>query len=245
MTMRKTTVLFLLFILFIPVGDGLALDVPKLAGYVNDQADMISSGLELKIENYLREFERSDSTQVAILTIPSLEGEAVEEYAIRVAESWALGQKGKDNGVLLLVARDDRKIRIEVGYGLEGRLTDLLAGRIVDNEISPYFRQGNFEGGIIAGINGITSAVRGEYKGDGRTATTKKKRSPWGLLALLFFLGPSLLRFSALGYRGRGHRRSGMFWIGGPYVGGGGGFGGGGFSGGGGGFGGGGASGGW
>lgn len=241
--MRKISVLFLFLLLLFPVGKGFGLDVPELSGHVNDQADLISSGVELKIENYLREFERSDSTQVAVLTIPSLEGEALDEYSLRVAETWALGQKGKDNGVLLLVAKADRKIKIEVGYGLEGNLTDLMAGRIVDNEITPYFRQGNFEGGIIAGINAISSAVRGEYTGDGRTVSPKKRRSPWGLLGLLLFLGPSLLRFGALGYRGRGHRRSAM-WIGGPF-GGGGGFGGGGFSGGGGGFGGGGASGGW
>jgi uncharacterized protein len=244
--MRKTAILLFSLLLLFPAGIGLALDVPKLTGYVNDNADIISSGVELKIENYLRQFEGSDSTQIGVLTIPSLEGESLEEYALKVAEAWLLGQKGKDNGVLLLVARDDRKIRIEVGYGLEGKLTDLLAGRIIDQEMVPYFRQGNFEGGIIAGINALTEVVRGEYKGDGRPAAKKKRRSPWGLLALLFFLGPSLLRFGALGYRGRGYRRSGMFWIGGPFGGGGGGgFGGGGFSGGGGGFGGGGASGGW
>ncbi len=242
--MRKLTVLLLLLLLF-PIGKGFCLDVPKLSGYVNDQADLISPEVELKIENYLREFERTDSTQVAVLTIPSLEGEALDEYSLKVAETWALGQKEKDNGVLLLVARDDRKIKIEVGYGLEGNLTDLLAGRIIDTEITPYFRKGNFEGGIIAGINGISSAVRGEYTADARTASGKKRKSPWGALALILFLGPSLLRFSFLGRRGRGHRRSGMFWLGGPFVGGGGGFGGGGFGGGGGGFGGGGASGGW
>lgn len=237
--MRKTVFLFFPAFLLLFFGSGFALDVPKLTGYVNDHADLIPSDLELKMENYLREFERSDSTQVAVLTIPSLAGEALDEYSLKVAETWALGQKNKDNGVLLLVAKEERKIKIEVGYGLEGKLTDLMAGRIIDNEIAPYFKQGNFEGGIIAAINGIASAVRGEYKGDGRTASKKEKRSPWGLLALLLFLGPSFLRFGLSGRRGVSHRRSGM-WIGGPFGGGGGGF-----SGGGGGFGGGGASGGW
>ena len=244
--MKKALLIFLSLLVGLSAGHGFALDVPQLTGYVNDRADMISPGVELKLENFLREFERTDSTQISILTVPSLDGEALAEYSLRVADAWGLGKKEKDNGVLLLVARDDHKIRIEVGYGLEGKLTDLLAGRIVDNEISPYFRQGNFDGGIIAGVSAIGSAVRGEYKGDGGTTTSKKRRSPWGVLALLLFLGPSLLRFTAMGHRGRGYRRSGMFWIGGPFGGsGGGGSFGGGFSGGGGGFGGGGASGGW
>jgi len=245
--MRKNIFFLYFFLLvFLPAGNVFGLDVPQLTGYVNDRADMISADVELKLENYLREFERSDSTQIAVLTIPSLEGEALEDFSLKVAESWGLGRKEKDNGILLFVARDDRKVRIEVGYGLEGKLTDLMAGRIIDNEITPYFRKGNFDAGIIAGINALGNAVRGEYQGDGRsTSGREKRRSPWGALALLLFLGPSLLRFTALGHRGRGYRRSGMFWIGGPFGGGGGGGFGGGFSGGGGGFGGGGASGGW
>ena len=243
--MRKFCLIFILLLSFLSAWQVFGLEVPKLTGFVNDRADMISPDVELKLENFLREFERSDSTQIAILTIPSLEGEALEEYSLRVAETWGLGRKGKDNGILLLVSRDDHKIRIEVGYGLEGKLTDLMAGRIVDNEITPYFRKGNFDAGIIAGISALGSAVRGEYKGDGSGTSSGKRRSPWGMLALLLFLGPSLLRFTALGHRGRGYRRSGMFWIGGPFGGGGGGGFGGGFSGGGGGFGGGGASGGW
>lgn len=212
-------------------------------GYVSDRAEILSPETKQRLEAFLRDFERSDSTQIVVLTVPSLEGEPVESYALRVAEAWKIGQKAKDNGALLLVARDDRKIRIEVGYGLEGRLTDLLAGRIVDNEIAPRFRAGDFDGGILAGVKGIAEAVRGEYEGTGRTR--QKERNPWGLLALLFFLGPGLMLLGGGSHRGhRGHHRRGGFWIGGPF--GGGGFGGGGgFSGGGGGFGGGGSSGGW
>jgi uncharacterized protein len=238
--MRRFILHFLL-ILLLPL-TAAALEVPKVSGYVNDHAGLISSATELKIENFLRGFEGSDSTQLVVLTIDSLEGESLEEYSLKVAESWKLGQKDKDNGALLLIAKQERKIRIEVGYGLEGELTDLLSGRIIDNEIKPRFKAGDFEGGIIAGITSMAEAVRGEYTGTG-TTSRKKKRNPWGSLALFLFLGPGLMLLGGGGRRGR-HRRGG-FWIGGMGGGGFGGGGGGGFGGGGGGFGGGGSSGGW
>ncbi len=231
--------LLLVVLLLLPSFGG-ALDVPQTSGYVTDHAGLIDQGTELKIEQFLKNFEKSDSTQIAVLTIPSLEGESLEEFALRVAETWGVGQKSKDNGALLLVAHQDRKIRIEVGYGLEGRLTDLLAGRIIDNEMAPRFRSGDFEGGIVAGVVAVTEAVRGEYQGTGQ-GSPEKERNPLGILALLLFLGPGMMFLGGA----RGHRRSGIWFAGG--LGGhrrGGGFGGG-FSGGGGGFGGGGASGGW
>jgi len=231
---------FTTLLLFGLVQPAFALNVPPSDGYVTDRAGMLSSGVERELENALRSFETSDSTQIVVLTIPTLEGEALDEYALRVAETWAVGQRERDNGALLLVVRDDRKIRIEVGYGLEGRLTDLLSGRIIDNEITPRFKQGDFDGGISAGVDAMVLAVRGEYQGTPRR-DGEKKRSPFGLLFLLLFLGPGLLRFFLPHTRSR---RSGI-WFGGIGGGGGGGFGGGGFSGGGGGFGGGGASGSW
>lgn len=236
--MRSSALLFL-FLLLPSLGS--ALDVPQASGYITDAADLVDQGTELKIEQFLKDFEKSDSTQIAVLTIPSLEGESLDEYALRVSENWGIGQESKDNGALLLVAHQDRKIRIEVGYGLEGRLTDLLSGRIIDNEIAPRFRAGDFEGGIVAGVVAMAEAVRGEYQGTGRTGE-KKERNPLGILALLLFLGPGMMFLGG----GRSHRRGGGIWYGGGFGGGGrgGGFGGG-FSGGGGGFGGGGASGGW
>jgi uncharacterized protein len=239
--LKRLALLVLLPALLLPAAAG-ALDVPAPQGYVTDTADMFSSSTVLRLDQALRSFEKSDSTQIAVLTIPSLEGESLEEYSLKVAEKWGIGQKGKDNGALLLIARDDHKLRIEVGYGLEGRLTDLVAGRIVDNEIAPRFKQGDFDGGVTAGVAAMIEAVRGEYQGSGRT-THKRERHPLGLLAMLFFFGPFLLRvFRPRRIHGRRH---GGFWIGGPPFGGGGFGGGGGFSGGGGGFGGGGSSGGW
>ncbi len=231
-----------LFILLLLSAPAAALDIPKATGYVNDNAGILSPSVKLKLEQFLQNFEESDSTQITLLTIPTLDGEALDEYALKVFETWKLGQEGKDNGALLLVAKAEKKIRIEVGYGLEGRLTDLLAGRIIDNEITPKFKQGDFDGGIVAGIVGIAQAVRGEYTGTGKTQQ-KKKSSPFGFIFLFLFLGPLLGR---LGGRRGGRRGAGIFFLG-PFMGGGGGFGGGGggFSGGGGFGGGGGASGGW
>ena len=143
-----------------------ALDVPKLEGYVNDYANMIAPQVRVKLEEKLRSFEQSDSTQLVILTIPSLQGETIEDYSIKVAEAWKIGQKGKDNGVILLVANQDRKIRIEAGRGLEGRLTDLAAGKIIDLVIKPSFKRGDFNEGFTAGIATLIDATRGEFKAE-------------------------------------------------------------------------------
>ncbi|MBN1957529.1 MAG: TPM domain-containing protein [Desulfuromonadales bacterium] len=240
---RLFTTLILILVFAAPVA---SLEVPRPTGYVNDKAHLLSQTVELKLEQFLREFENSDSTQITVLTIPTLDGETLEDYTLKVFEDWKIGQLDKDNGALLLIAKTERKIRIEVGYGLEGRLTDLLAGRIIDREISPKFKQGDYDGGIISGVLAMAEAVRGEYAGSGSKTNQKKKGSPFGLIFLLFFLGPFLSRIT--GRSSGRYRRSGIFF-GGPFIGGGGfgsgGFGGGGFSGGGGGSGGGGASGGW
>lgn len=245
--MRRFLFALLLTLLALPAA---AREVPRPQGYVTDSAGLLSPATEQKLEHFLEEFERSDSTQLTVLTIPSLEGEAVEEYALRVAEDWKVGQKGRDNGALLLVAKAERKLRIEVGRGLEGRLTDLLAGRILDNELRPRFKAGDYDGGIAAGVVAMAQAVRGEYQGSGRTAASRKGQTiPWWIFPLIFFVLPLLLRIATPASRFSHHRRGGGgFWIGGPPMGGGGfgGFGGGGgFSGGGGGFSGGGSSGSW
>lgn len=155
-------ILFLV-ILLLSATAALAVDVPPLRAHVNDYANLLSPQAAQQLEDELTAFERSDSTQIAVLTIPSLEGEDVEGYSIKVVEQWQLGQKGKDNGALLLVAKNDRKIRIEAGRGLEGKLTDLVSGRIIRNEISPAFKRGDFDAGIAAGVHAIMATVRGEY----------------------------------------------------------------------------------
>ncbi len=169
-----------------------ALEVPQLRGRVNDYAGMISASTEADLDGKLAALEASDSTQVVVLTIPSLEGEPLEEYSIRVAESWGIGQKQYDNGALLLVSRDDRKVRIEVGRGLEGVLTDLLAGRIVDYEIVPNFKEGRFDQGFEAGVDAIIAAVKGEYKGTGKVASTPSGSGRGGRFVPFFILLPLL-----------------------------------------------------
>ena len=146
----------------------LALEPPALTGRVNDLAGMMTPAARARVESVLADLERTDSTQVALLTVPTLAGDSLEEFSLRVAEKWRLGQKGRDNGALILVAKAERKMRIEVGYGLEGRLTDLLAGRIIDNVMSPRFKAGDFDGGFIAGATAVAQAVRGEFKAEPR-----------------------------------------------------------------------------
>ncbi|MEG6548920.1 TPM domain-containing protein [Desulfocurvibacter africanus] len=173
-----------------------ALDVPPLTGRVMDLADLLQPETETWLNDNLAELERTDSTQVVVLTIPSLEGESLEEYSVRVAQAWGLGRRDFDNGVLLLVARDDRAVRIEVGYGLEGKLTDLLAGRIVDNEIVPHFIAGDFDGGVIAGVTSLAEAVRGEYQAPPGTPEGKGGGRFLGMLAFLLLISSQLGKVS-------------------------------------------------
>jgi uncharacterized protein len=142
-----------------------ALDVPPLKGHVNDYAALFSPKMAGFMEKDLAEFEKKESTQIVILTIPSLRGEVLEQYSLKVAEKWKIGRKKLDNGVILLIAKEDRKLRIEVGYGLEGKLTDLWAGRIIDNSIKPFFKKGDYDTGIFNGVQAIKDAVMGEYPG--------------------------------------------------------------------------------
>ncbi|MCX5811925.1 MAG: TPM domain-containing protein [Proteobacteria bacterium] len=195
---RKFLFKILLFFLFLTIQYSIfnihcfALDVPPLKGYVNDYANMISASALTQIEAELKAFEQSDSTQVVILTIPSLEGEVLEEYSIKVGETWKIGQKGKDNGIIFLVSNQDRKIRIELGRGLEGKLTDMTAGRIIDLVVKPRFKRGDFDGGFTAGIHSLIDATRGEFKAETRTSPARKKGIS-SYFTILFFAGVVLL----------------------------------------------------
>lgn len=184
-----TRFFLLLLFLLIPCA-GHSLEVPQLRARVNDYAHMLSSGTVQELEQQLADFEKKEGTQVVVLTIPSLEGENLKEYSIRVAEAWRIGQKGTDNGAILLVAKNERKIRIEVGRGLEGVLTDLVSGRIIRNDIAPRFKAGDMDGGVKAGASAIMAVVKGEYAAPEKNIRHgRKSTSPVFALAIFFLVG--------------------------------------------------------
>jgi len=139
-----------------------AKDVPFLTARVNDVAGMIPPDVRTRVEARLAEFEKQSGAQVAVLTIDSLDGDPIEDYALKVAQTWKLGRKGVDDGVLLLIAKNDRRMRIEVGYGLEAKLTDAQSRRVLDEVVQPRFRDGDFGGGIEAGVNAIIGTIQGK-----------------------------------------------------------------------------------
>ncbi len=251
MVLRRASVRALALALLIACSAGAAeFEVPALRSAVTDRAGILSPATRQQLESALRQLQRVGGTQLAVLTLPNLAGLTIEQASIRVVDEWKLGSKEADKGVLLLVARDERKVRIEVGQGLEGALTDAYAKRIIDEGITPLLRQGDMNGGITIGIYQIARItnpevdlkpyLEGQLRQGG--SRSRRARSPLqSLFAALLMLAVFSMRvgffpFFFLG--GRGFRRGG-----GGFSGGGGGFGG--FSGGGGGFSGGGASGGW
>jgi uncharacterized protein len=171
---------------YLSAESGYCLQVPALKGRVNDYGNILSAATETQLDQYLRQLEQTDSTQIAVLTIPSLQGDSLEGFSLKVAEDWKIGQENLDNGALLLVAVSDRKVRIEVGYGLEGSLTDLRAGRIIKNVILPRFKQGNFDQGIIDGVNAMIQTVKGEYTPP-ESHSGGGGKDPFGLLVMLIF----------------------------------------------------------
>ncbi|WP_206455904.1 TPM domain-containing protein [Aurantimonas marina] len=247
-----------------------AQEFPPLTGRVVDTADLLDPGAEAALTEKLAAFEAQSSDQVVVATIPDLQGYDIADYANRLARQWAIGQKDEDNGVLLLVSRDDRKVRIEVGYGLEGTLTDALSTLVIQNDILPAFRSGDYPAGIVKGVDGILQVLSGdaaelEARAQRNESWSGGEVSDW--LFTLFFVGVwvfvigSFVMTNLARRHGRKIGKNRYRWLGmiwaldaagrsrrsghGGFSGGGGGFGGGGFSGGGGSFGGGGSSGSW
>lgn len=159
-------------------------DVPYLSGRVNDYANLLSSNTITELEAVLQAHEDSTSNQVAVLIIPSLGNEVLEAYSIRVVETWKLGRAEQDNGVLLLIARNDRKMRIEVGNGLEGNLPDITCGRIIRNEIAPRFKAGDYDAGVRNGVHAILAAIAGAYTA---SDTAEESAQPEWQFRLMFF----------------------------------------------------------
>jgi uncharacterized protein len=182
-----------IFLLLLPLASAVAKDVPYLTGRVTDEANLIPPDQKKRLDAQLAEFERQTGNQVAVLTIQSLEGEAIEDYANKVARTWALGQKGKDNGALLLVSHQDRQMRIEVGYGLEPVLTDLQTNIIQNQVIIPFFKRGDFGGGIEAGVDAILSTIQG------KPVEPAPVQEPGGRRGFGSWLGPLFFALFAFG----------------------------------------------
>jgi len=226
---------------------------PPPAVYFNDYAGVVSAGTAAQLNQTLENFERQSSDQILVAIYPKMQSDSsIDDYTVRVARSWQVGQKGKNNGAVLFVFVQDHKMFLEVGYGLEGVLPDALCKRIIDEEITPRFKAGDFDGGLTAGVQAILAAVKGEYQGNGTTAA-EQRPGTYGhhgggdvistIILILLVIAFVYFRFFLLPFGGIFY--SGGGWSGGGSSSGGGGFGGGGFSGGGGSFGGGGAGGSW
>jgi uncharacterized protein len=225
--------------------------VPKLTSYVNDYANVMSSGTVNELNTVLKDYQDKTKNQLFILTVPSIEDAAsIEEYSLAVAEKWKPGFKGSDNGIMMVFAMQEKRMRIDVGYGLEGKVPDAIVSRIIRNEISPRFKQGMFDDGIKAGVVSIIKELGGYDASSIPVQDAPKSKASGRMHSFLIFIFIALFIFfriiflplSMLGGGRRGGGSGGMFFGGGF----GGGGSGGGFSGGGGGsFGGGGASGSW
>ena len=228
-----------------------SLDVPPLDGPVNDYAHMFTTSEIQELNSYLYTIDRQSDLQIAVLTIPSLEGDNLESYSIRVAEKWQIGQKGKDSGVILVIVAQDRKLRIEVGYGLEDRITDAQSSRIIRSVIAPQFKKREYGKGVLLGVKNLVglalqdeSLISDAVKESDRQSDDSIPLPLVIFLIIIFLFGSRFmpgglfwpLLFLSSGRKGGYSGRGGGFSSGGF---------GGGFSGGGGRFGGGGSSGSW
>jgi uncharacterized protein len=233
-------------IAFSSVGNAVAQTFPALTGRVVDAADIIPPDAERELADLLELHEQKTTNQVVVATVPSLDGQAIEEYGVALGRAWGIGQKDKDNGVILLVAPNEREVRYEVGYGLEGELTDAITKVIIEGSILPRFKAGDFPGGIRRGVEDVIAVLEGDAAAFAERAKQRVSEEDTlsSAISVLVFI---LFMFIFLSIFGRGRRRRGwgpmvIGGLGGSSFGGGGS---GGFSGGGGSFGGGGASGRW
>lgn len=178
----------------------------KPTGYVNDFAGFIPLDVKQNLENQLSQFSASTSNEVALVVVPDLDGQTIEYYANNLFEKWKIGTSKNDNGVLLLIALQEKKIRIEVGYGLEGALPDITAKHIIDTKISPAFKQGDYSLGLVQGVQAIVEATQGEY------VTTERVSKSFDLNTLEFIL---IAGFFLLQFLSSIFARSKSWWAGG------------------------------
>lgn len=235
----KRVALLAAVLLFVCAGAAFAassygIKVPAMNGPVNDNAGLINKSDEAKLSEYLNRINDKTGIQLAVLTIDSLEGHSAEAYSMAVCEEWQLGQKGEDNGVLLLVAFEDHEFRIEVGYGLEGTLTDMASGIILRNVITPYFKEGKYSTGILAGMQAIGVVVApseaGLMEGVPQTTVTRSGNNEDEAVAGFVFVFVFIMilisalnkasrrgRYRRYGYRrrrsGLGQAAETLFWL--------------------------------
>jgi uncharacterized protein len=187
---------------------------PKPTGYFSDNAGVVSREAALRFNEQLAQFERETSNQVWVVVYPKMQSDSsIEDYTYRVKDFWKVGQAGRNNGVVLFVFVQDRKMYIQVGYGLEGALPDATCFDITEYQIKPHFRSNDYEGGLAVGIDSILKAIRGEYKGSGKTALEGRNQTAGarsGLISFIVFIialiviSRMMRRFSGYGYSSRG-----------------------------------------
>ncbi len=158
------TVLKIFFLLFLALHVHAEPNFPKLTGRVVDEANILSDATKISLDSMLSTLEANSSNQLVIVTLKSLQGYDIADFGYRLGRAWGIGQKKKDNGVLLIIAPNERKVRIEVGYGLEGVLTDAISSIIIQDRIIPYFKKGNFDKGVLEGTKAIIGTIEGTYK---------------------------------------------------------------------------------
>jgi uncharacterized protein len=207
MKVRYLVAFLVLFCRTLPLA---ALEVPPLSAPVTDQAGLLSADQARQLNDLLLDYETETSNQFAVLIISSLEGEDLESYSIRVAETWTLGQEDRDNGLLFLVALAERRLRIEVGYGLEGVLTDAFCGRVIDHTIVPYFKNEQYFQGITAGLLDLIRQTGDEFSPDPALETTASKSSG-RVGAYLFLIMPFLMILVISIFLGRNRAFSRLF----------------------------------
>jgi len=211
--MRKTFLLLIGLIVFVPLVTGAYSNPGKPVGFVNDYAGLMSAAARQSLETELSNFEKETRHEIAVVTVPNLGGDTIENFAVKLFADWQIGKKGADNGVLFLISKDDRQMRIEVGYGLEGALTDAQSFAIINEIAKPAFKAGDYDAGIKQAVTTIEAAVRGEDVSGliPMAARTKKSFSSdlifYGLIFVLFILRAFATVFS----------RSKAWWPGGVW----------------------------
>ncbi len=255
LSLSRFLALFLVLAVLLPATAAFAApQFPELSGRVVDKADLLEPAQEAAISTKLEAHEKKTGNQLVVVTLPSLQGYEIRDFGYQLGRHWQIGQKDKNNGVLLIVAPRERKVAIEVGYGLEGTLTDALSRIIIEKTITPRFRNKDMAGGIMAGVDDILKVLGGggqslmaRVKANSRPKPAWEKYLPYAVMffnLLIFIIVAVSIARSAAGKGGKGGKSS-WHWSSGGSSGGGWSSGGGGFSGGGGSFGGGGSSGGW